>query len=182
MPGRPGFVLELRALIGLCVLRGPPQGGFRMAPIVFFSFLLALPAPDSPAPDLPWHELAIHISASRESRATSRRSAACGSKTTDAHLVGPPAVFEAEALEGGQVVERARGRFGLTLGARETLETSSVSMGDFGISAFVSSPRSHSRRRRRNTAPARKVRTGANGAAVEGVKRPSSRRGEFAAG
>jgi hypothetical protein len=95
-----------------------------MAPIVFFSFLLALPAPDSSASDLPWHELAIHISA--ESGVSSDTATLCRVRIENHGMrtwSGRRLVFEAEALEGGQVVERARGRFGLTLGARETLET-----------------------------------------------------------
>jgi hypothetical protein len=95
-----------------------------MAPIVFFSFLLALPAPDSPATDLPWHELAIHISA--ESGVSSDTATLCRVRIENHGMrtwSGRRLVFEAEALEGGQVAERARGRFGLTLGARETLET-----------------------------------------------------------
>jgi len=95
-----------------------------MAPIVFFSILLALPAPDSPAPDLPWHELAIHISA--DSGVSSDVATLCRVRIENHGMrtwSGRQLVFEAEALEGGQVVERARGRFGLTLGARETLET-----------------------------------------------------------
>jgi hypothetical protein len=95
-----------------------------MAPIVFFSFLLALPVPDSSASDLPWHELAIHISA--ESGVSSDTATLCRVRVENHGIrtwSGRRLVFEAEALEGGQVVERARGRFGLTLGARETLET-----------------------------------------------------------
>ncbi|HEY6928800.1 MAG TPA: hypothetical protein VJA66_03900 [Thermoanaerobaculia bacterium] len=95
-----------------------------MAPIAFFSILLAFSSPESAASDLPWQDLTIRISA--DPGISSDHATICrvrvenhGSRTWS----GRRLVFEAEALEAGQVVERARGRFGLTLGARETLET-----------------------------------------------------------
>jgi hypothetical protein len=95
-----------------------------MAPIAFFSLWLAFSSPDSAASDLPWQDLTIRISS--DSGISSDHATICrvqvenhGTRTWS----GRRLVFEAEALEAGQVVERARGRFGLTLGARETLET-----------------------------------------------------------
>ena len=95
-----------------------------MAPIAFFSLWLAFSSPDSAASDLPWQDLTIRISS--DPGISSDHATICrvqvenhGTRTWS----GRRLVFEAEALEAGQVVERARGRFGLTLGARETLET-----------------------------------------------------------
>ena len=95
-----------------------------MAPIVFFILWLALPASESPAADLPWQDLTIRISP--ETGVSSDTATLCRVRIENlgTHIwSGRRLVFEAEALEAGQVVERARGRFGLTLGAREALET-----------------------------------------------------------
>jgi hypothetical protein len=90
-----------------------------MTPIIALSILFA-----SITPDLPWQELTVTISP--DPGVSSDVATLCrvrvenhGSHTWS----GRRLTFEAEALEAGQPVERARGRFGLTLGPRETLET-----------------------------------------------------------
>ena len=90
-----------------------------MTPIILFSVLFA-----SITADLPWQELTVTISP--DPGVSSDVATLCrvrvenhGSHTWS----GRRLAFEAEALEAGQPVERARGRFGLTLGPRETLET-----------------------------------------------------------
>jgi hypothetical protein len=74
--------------------------------------------------DLPWQELSLTIFP--DPGVSSDVSTICrvhvdnhGRHTWSGRHVS----FEAEALDGDQVVERARGRFGLTLGPHESLET-----------------------------------------------------------
>ena len=90
-----------------------------MTPIILLGVLFA-----SITADLPWQELTVTISP--DPGVSSDVATLCrvrvenhGSHTWS----GRRLAFEAEALEAGQPVERARGRFGLTLHPRESLET-----------------------------------------------------------
>ena len=90
-----------------------------MTPIIFLGVLFA-----SITADLPWQELTVTISP--DPGVSSDVATLCrvrvenhGSYTWS----GRRLAFEVEALEAGQPVERARGRFGLTLHPRESLET-----------------------------------------------------------
>jgi hypothetical protein len=87
-------------------------------------FLLLWIALASASSEPPWQDLVLTIF--RDPGISSDTMTLCrvrvvnnGSVTWPGHRIR----FEAEALEGNIVIERARGRFGLTLGPHETLET-----------------------------------------------------------
>jgi hypothetical protein len=90
-----------------------------MTPIIVLSLFFA-----SAVPDPPWQDLALTIFP--DPGVSSDVSTICrvrvdnhGSHTWSGRHV----MFEAEALEGDRPVDHARGRFGLTLGPHESLET-----------------------------------------------------------
>lgn len=90
-----------------------------MTPILLLWITLALPSPEPP-----WQDLAMTIfldpGVSSDTATLCRvRVVNNGSQTWSGRGIR----FEAEALRGAMVVERARGRFGLSLGPHETLET-----------------------------------------------------------
>jgi hypothetical protein len=81
---------------------------------------LAMASPD----DLPWQELTFTIFP--DPGVSSDSATLCRVRVVNngAHTWrGDRIHFEAQALQGGAVVDRARGRFGLALGPHETLET-----------------------------------------------------------
>jgi hypothetical protein len=90
-----------------------------MTPILLFWIALA-----SPSPELPWDDLALTIV--RDFGTSSDTVTLCRVRVlNNGRLTWPGRQirFEAEALDGGTVMERARGRFGLSLGPHESLET-----------------------------------------------------------
>ena len=90
-----------------------------MTPILFFWIALA-----SAAQEPPWQELSLTIvpdSATSSDNVTLCRVRVVnhGDRTWPGHRIR----FQANALEGEAVMEQTRGRFGLSLGPHETLET-----------------------------------------------------------
>jgi hypothetical protein len=90
-----------------------------MTRFLFFWMALA-----SSAQEPPWQDLSLTIVA--DSATSGDNVTLCrvrvvnhGDRTWPGHRIR----FEADALEGETVMDRARGRFGLSLGPRETLET-----------------------------------------------------------
>lgn len=93
-----------------------------MAPILFLSLALAAAAPDTA--DLPWQDLALSIEKDRS--VSSDTVTLCRVRVVNrgGHTwPGRHVRFEAVAIEGGVVMARERGRFGLSLPPRDTLET-----------------------------------------------------------
>jgi len=115
-------------------------------------FALVLLLLDAPSKEPPWSELSLTIE--REPGYSSDRVAICrvrvvnhGSHTWPGRMLH----FEARAVDGGVVVERARGRFGLSLPPHGTLETLigfSVPDARFEVSPAASSPETGSRRKK----------------------------------
>ena len=90
-----------------------------MTPILLFWIALA-----SASPEPPWSDLALTIV--RDPGTSSDTVTLCRVRVlNNGGLTWPGRQirFEAEAFDGGIVMERARGRFGLSLGPRESLET-----------------------------------------------------------
>jgi hypothetical protein len=88
-----------------------------------FLLCIWLAAAGSPAP-IPWNDLALSIE--EDHSVSSDRATLCrvrvvnhGRGTWQGHDVA----FEARAVRGGRVAALQRGRFGLTIGPHETLET-----------------------------------------------------------
>jgi hypothetical protein len=99
-------------------------------------------AAGSAPPDVAWGELALSIEEDRGF--SSDHVTLCRVRVVNngpSSWQGRRLVFEARALRGGQVAARQRGRFGLTLGPRETLETIVGFVGRFD--RFEVSPRPH---------------------------------------
>ena len=93
-----------------------------MNPIFLFLALVA-PAPAS-STDLPWQDLALSIEKDRST--SSDRVTLCRVRVVNRgpHTwPGRNVRFEALALEGGVVMARERGRFGLSLSPHDSLET-----------------------------------------------------------
>ncbi len=79
---------------------------------------------DGSASELPWSELSLSIE--REAGISTDRVTICRVRVVNhgSHTwPGRTLHFEARAIDGGVVVERARGRFGLSLPPHGTLET-----------------------------------------------------------
>lgn len=78
----------------------------------------------SPEPSVPWSELSLSIE--RDHGTSSDHSTLCRVRVVNhgpRSWPGRAITFEARALDGGVVVARERGRFGLTLAPYGTLET-----------------------------------------------------------
>jgi hypothetical protein len=107
---------------------------------------------DGSASEPPWSELSLSIE--REAGVSSDRVTICRVRVVNhgSHTwPGRTLHFEARAIDGGVVVERARGRFGLSLSPHGTLETLigfSVPEARFEVSPAPSSPDSGGSRKR----------------------------------
>lgn len=113
-----------------------------------FVFLLFQTTPSEP----PWSELTLSIE--REQGYSSDQVTICRVRVVNhgsRAWPGRALHFEARAIDGGVVVERARGRFGLHLAAHGTLETLiafSAPYARFEVAPAASSPDSGGSRKR----------------------------------
>jgi hypothetical protein len=112
-----------------------------MGPLFCLSVSLALHlASGSAPPEVAWGDLSLSIEEDRGF--SSDHVTLCRVRVVNngsSSWQGRRLVFEARALRGGQVAARQRGRFGLTLGPREALETIVGFVGRFD--RFEVSPR-----------------------------------------
>ena len=89
-----------------------------------FFFLLALLVPQAPSADLPWQDLALSIEKDRSTSSDTITLCRVRVVNRGSHTwPGRHVRFEAVAIEGGVVLARERGRFGLSLSPHDALET-----------------------------------------------------------
>jgi hypothetical protein len=93
-----------------------------MATILLLSLALAAASPDTT--DLPWQDLALSIEKDRSTSSDTVTLCRVRVVNRGGHTwPGRHVRFEAAAIDGGVVMARERGRFGLSLSPHETLET-----------------------------------------------------------
>ena len=116
------------------------------------ALFLSLSILASPA-DLPWQDLALSIE--KDHSTSSDTVTLCRVRVVNhgAHTWPGRAVrFEAMALDGGVVMARERGRFGLSISPHGTLETLIAFNGLYDASRSAFSPRTRATRNRRAAA------------------------------